>query len=104
MTVVELWVEAVISDSFAANVCVVLVVTIFVPALPAVMIALVYDIVVLVFDEDAIWAATACARFSAACTCIFNSDINIIQKKRIVIPISIFTFFVHYISIFYGIF
>lgn len=54
-----------ISDSFAANVCVVLVVTIFVPVLPAVMIALVYDIVVLVFDEEAIWAATACARFSA---------------------------------------
>lgn len=55
-----------ISDSFAANVCVVLVVTIFVPALPAVIIALVYDIVVLVFDADAICAATACARFSAA--------------------------------------
>lgn len=53
-----------ISESFAANVCVVLVVTIFV-ALPAVMMALVYDIVVLVFVDEANCAATACARFSA---------------------------------------
>lgn len=67
MTVVDVCVEAVISDSFAANVCVVLVVTIFV-ARPAVIIALVYDIVVFVFDEEAIWAATACARFSATYT------------------------------------
>lgn len=64
MTAVVEWLEAVISESFAANVCVVLVVTIFV-ALPAVMIALVYDIVVLVFDDEPTCAATAWARFSA---------------------------------------
>ena len=43
MTVVDVCVEAVISDNFAANVCVVLVVTILV-ARPAVIIALVYDL------------------------------------------------------------
>lgn len=53
MTVVDVCVEAVISDNFAANVCVVLVVTILV-ARPAVIIALVYDIVVFVFDDEAI--------------------------------------------------
>lgn len=53
ITVVDACVEAVISDNFAANVCVVLVVTIFV-ARPAVIMALVYDIVVFVFDDEAI--------------------------------------------------
>lgn len=55
-----------ISVSFAANDdCFVIVVTIFVER-PDVIMALVYDIVVFVFVEDAIWAAAIdCARFSA---------------------------------------
>lgn len=52
ITVVDVCAEAVISESFAANVCVVFVVTIFV-ALPAVIIALVYDIVVFVLVDEA---------------------------------------------------
>lgn len=69
--------EAAISESFAANVWVAFVVTTFV-ARPAVIIALVQDIVVFVLDED----CADCARFSVNECLIQNVVVGFEERRK----------------------